>query len=303
MYFTTLPDHSKPGFDEQLHFSKFKKHNIIFNTLSNSGYCDKHVGCLSFKTVLTGEEWYGINNNRLAIRPGQFLVLNDEQTYSCNIAGGEKVRSFSVFFKNEFAASVLQDTLINEGGQLDNYALMNSTVPEFFQTLTNFDQELQQHLSGLIASLENFGYEAAMMDEYLVFLLRYLLRVHNKDRRRSNHVQAIKSSTKTELYKRLCVAKDILHSSFMENPGLDFISASACLSVPQLVRQFKAVFHVTPYQYLIHLKLEHAARLLKHTNNPIHSITWMCGFEDTSAFCRAFKSQYGVSPVGFRRQI
>ncbi|MEP6612410.1 MAG: AraC family ligand binding domain-containing protein, partial [Mucilaginibacter sp.] len=139
MYFTALPDHSKPGFDEQLHFSKFRKHNIIFNTLSGSGYCDKHVGCLSFKTVFTGEEWYGINNNRVAVRPGQFLVLNDEQTYSCNIAGGEKVRGFSVFFKNEFAASVLHDTLSGEGGQLDNYDLTNSTAPEFFQTLTNFD--------------------------------------------------------------------------------------------------------------------------------------------------------------------
>jgi len=303
MYFTALPDHSKPGFDEQLHFSKFKKHNIIFNALSSYGYCDEHVGCLSFKTVLMGEEWYGVNNNRLAIRPGQFLILNDDQTYSCNIAGTEKVRSFSVFFKNGFAASVLQDTFNSEGGLLDNYALSDSAIPEFFQTLNNFDQELQQHLSGLIASLENFGYDASMVDEYLIFLLRYLLRVHNKDRSRSSNVQAIKLSTKTELYKRLCIAKDILHSSFMENPGLDFISASACLSVPQLVRQFKAVFHITPYQYLIRLKLEHAARLLKQTNNPIHSVTWMCGFEDTSAFCRAFKSQYGLSPVGFRTQV
>src|SRR5882757_9772292 len=116
MYFTSIPDHSKPGFDEQLHFSKFRKHNIIFNTLSSYGGCENHVGCLSFKTVLTGEEWYGINNNRVAVRPGQFLVLNDEQTYSCNIAGSEKVRIFSVFFKNEFAASVLNDTLSGEGG-------------------------------------------------------------------------------------------------------------------------------------------------------------------------------------------
>lgn len=303
MYFTALPDHSKPGFDEQLHFSKFRKHNIIFNTLSGSGYCDKHVGCLSFKTVFTGEEWYGINNNRVAVRPGQFLVLNDEQTYSCNIAGGEKVRGFSVFFKNEFAASVLHDALSGEGGQLDNYDLTNSTAPEFFQTLTNFDHELQQHLSDLIVSLETLGYNGTMVDEYLVFLLRYLLGVNNKDKRRSNYVQAIKLSTKTELYKRLCVAKDILHSSFMENPGLDFISASACLSVPQLVRQFKAVFHTTPYQYLIRIKLEHAAHLLRHSGNPVHSITWMCGFEDVSAFCRAFKSYHGISPVGFRAQV
>src|ERR1022692_2191701 len=102
MYFTSLPDHSKPGFDEQSHFGQFKKHNIIFNALSTYSNCDKHVGCLSFKTVLSGEEWYGIGNHRLAVRPGQFLVLNDEQTYSCRIEKGDEARVFSGFFKKEF---------------------------------------------------------------------------------------------------------------------------------------------------------------------------------------------------------
>ena len=29
MYFTSLPDHSKPNFDERAHFSQFKKHNLF----------------------------------------------------------------------------------------------------------------------------------------------------------------------------------------------------------------------------------------------------------------------------------
>src|SRR6478736_5764344 len=68
MYFTSLPDHSNPLFDEQLHFSRFKKQNIIFNAPSKESHCDNHVGCLSFKTLLNGgEEWYGVNNRQLAV--------------------------------------------------------------------------------------------------------------------------------------------------------------------------------------------------------------------------------------------
>jgi AraC family transcriptional regulator len=301
MYFTSLPDHTKPEFDEQLHFSKFKKHNIIFNAHSNYAFCDNHVGCLSFKTVLSGEEWYRINNHRLANRPGQFLILNDDQTYSCRIDNNEKVRVLSVFFKKEFASSVFSDALRSEEVSLDNPFNPGEKTLEFFQTLYSIDDELRRQLSGLVASLDGRGYDSCMMDEYLVFLLHYLIRIYKSESNRAKKVNALKSSTRTEIYKRLCIAKDVLHSSFMDNPDLNAISDTACLSVPQLVRQFKSVFQTTPHQYLIKVRLKRAAELLKLTKKPVHEITWMCGFENVSAFCRAFRSEYGVQPVNFRK--
>jgi AraC family transcriptional regulator len=302
MYFTSLPDHTVPGFDEALHFSKFRKHNIIFNAFSSNSHCDDHVGCLSFKTLLTGEEWYGINNYRLAVRPGQFLILNDEQNYSCRIDNGEKAKVLSVFFKKEFATAVFQDILHSEETLLDNPFNDGGNTPEFFQTLNNVTPELQQQLIGLIAALDTQGYSDTMVDGYLVFLLRYLIRTQQATSSQVKNVHALKANTRTEVYKRLCIARDILHSSYMDNPDLSVISAFACLSVPQLVRQFKAVFHTTPHQYLTRIKLERAAELLKHTDKPVHEITWLCGFEDVSAFCRAFKSAFGIQPGNFRRE-
>src|SRR4051812_39513767 len=120
MYFTALPDHSQPGFNEQSHFNRFKKHNVIFNALSRQSHCDNHVGCLSFKTVLSGEEWYGVNHRQLAVRPGQFLILNNDQSYSCYIDTCEPVRTLSVFFKKEFASAIFHDTLNKEESLLDN---------------------------------------------------------------------------------------------------------------------------------------------------------------------------------------
>lgn len=303
MYFTSLPDHSKPGFDEQLHFSRFKKHNIIFNALSSSSRCDNHVGCLSFKTVLSGEEWYGINGRQLAVRPGQFLVLNNEQNYSCKIDTVGKVRVLSVFFRKEFAASVFSDTLHNDNALLNDPFSAGGKVPEFFQTLNYIGPELQLQLSRMVASLETNGYNNWEADEHLVFLLRHLIYSHKTELRRAATINAIKLSTKTEIYKRLCIAKDLLHSSFADKLGLDAISHAACLSVPQLVRQFKAAFQTTPHQYLTGIRITHAAGLLKTTSLPVHEITWMCGFENESAFCRAFKAAYGIQPIGFRMKI
>jgi AraC family transcriptional regulator len=302
MYLTSLPDHNQPGFDEQAHFDRFGKHNIIFNALSHQSYCDNHVGCLSFKTVLTGEEWYGVHSHQLAIRPGQFLILNDDQGYSCRIHKGEAVRTLSVFFKREFAASVFQDAQAKEINSLDNPFSANGTSPEFFQTITVISRELQFQLSRLISSLENSGYDSNRVDEHLVFLLHHLLNTLHSELLRAKRVNAVKVTTRKEIYKRLCTAKDVLHSSYMNKPDLNFISEAACLSVPQLVRQFKSVFHTTPHQYLSEIRLKRAAELLKLTDKPVSEIAWDCGFENVSAFCRAFRLTHGIQPNGLRKK-
>ncbi|WP_343524190.1 helix-turn-helix domain-containing protein [Pedobacter sp.] len=300
MYLTSLPDHSSPDFDEDLHFGRFKTHNVVFNTLSSYSFCDDHVGCLSFKTILKGEEWYGVNKRRLAIRPGQFLVLNDEQHYSCKIDTHDKVRGLSVFFQKDFAARVFDDTLKSETELLDNPFYSNNKQPEFFQTLNDTSPELQLQLGKLISQLEHNGYDDGT-EEQLVFLLRYLISTLKSDTKKIAGVQAIKPSSKIEIYRRLCIAKDFLHSTFTEKPDLKLLGSMACLSVPQLIRQFKSVFKVTPHQYLIRIKLKQAADLLKNTDQPIHEITWGSGFENESAFCRAFKSAYGMQPLTFRK--
>ncbi len=300
MYFTNLPDHTDPGFDEQLHFSRFRQQNIIFNAVSNKSHCDRHVGCLSVKTIWSGEEWYGVGGRRLAVRSRQFLILNDDQEYSCRIDTPEKVKVVSVFFKKEFATSVFLDALSGEEALLDQPFETGAQTLEFFQTLYDFDPELEQRMMGLIAMLDIHGYDKTRVDEHLIFLLYHLIRKHKTEVARSGRVDAIKANTRTEIYKRLCIAKDLIHSTFMDNPDLDAMGHAACLSTPQLVRQFKAVFRQTPHQYLTRIRLRHAAGLLKHTSLPVHEITWKCGFENTSAFCRAFRGEYQVSPMFFR---
>jgi AraC family transcriptional regulator len=204
MCFTNLPDNTKPGYDEQLHFSKFKQHNIIFNAMSSKSYCARHVGCLSIKMALSGEEWYGVNNYQLAVRPGQFLILNDDQDYSRRIDSARKIRVLSVFFRKEFASSVFRDVFCGEEVLLDDPFEAGGPALEFFQTLNDTDPGLEQKLLSLITALDENGYETNMVDEHLVFLLHHLIRVHKTEAGRANRVSAIKPNTRTEIYKRLC---------------------------------------------------------------------------------------------------
>jgi AraC family transcriptional regulator len=295
LYFSRLPDHKSPGFNEQAHFNSFREHNIVFNATATKSRCDYHVGCLSLKTVTSGEEVYEFNGLRKIVRPGRFLILNHDQSYSSSITSSEAVKSISIFFTEKFASSVFSDTAQTDAISLDN-PRSGTRIPEFFQTLYEVDNNFQQMLTSLTEKRE----ELPNPDEALVFLLQDLLKVHSSEIIRSNQVHALKLATRTEIYKRLCIAKDVLHSAFTTDVDLTMVSSTACLSVPQLIRQFKAVYHVTPYQYLVQIRLNHASELLKGSMMPVQEIALASGFENTSAFCRAFKSAYGITPMGFR---
>ncbi len=302
MYFTQLPDHSTPGFDEQAHFYRFKTQNIIFNAFSKKSHCPSHVGCLSLKMTLAGEEWYGIDTHHIAVRPGQFLVLNDDQSYSSQIFPGGGCRVLSIFFEKAFASDVFHEMLQSEERLLEG-TVYDRCAPEFFQTLHPTDEQLRRQLAALVNQLEVEGYERSRTDEYLVFLLRHLLLTHKKETRWKERVRAIKASTKTEMLKRLCIAKDILHSDFHQSLDLEALGKAACLSTPHLIKQFKMVFKQTPYQYLVAIRLQHAAKKLTTSDIPVGELAWHCGFNDASAFGRAFRKMYGLPPERYRAEM
>src|SRR5580704_4434499 len=221
MYFTELPDHSKPGFDEELHFSNFKKHNLIFNAHCNGSNCEYHIGCLSFKTVLNGKEWYGFGNREIAVKQGQFLLLNNEQEYSSRIEDGERTKTVSIFFKKEFALSVLHDLLHDDNALLDDPLNIGDKMPEFFQTLQPISSPLQFKLTYLINTLDKDGYNKQMVDERLIHILHDLIGVQQSNLQQLTKIDALKSSTRMEIYKRLCIARDFLHSTHINNPNLE----------------------------------------------------------------------------------
>jgi AraC-like DNA-binding protein len=300
MYFTRLPDHDAPGFSSQAHFELFQKENVIFNAVSSESYCPSHVGCLSLKTTFYGEESYFVDNRRLPLRPGHCLILNDDQPYGSRIERGESTRLLSIFFQKEFAASVFRDALNPEDLLLDDPFPADSPLPTFAANLHPMGLALARQLTALRVELDTLGYEAGRTGERLIDLLSYMMEAFRGERQMRERVDALRPGTRKEIFRRLCIAREVLHTSFEQPIDLPALSSMACLSVPQLVRQFKAVFGHTPHRYLVKVRLEHAARWLSDTALPVQDIAWRSGFKDVSAFCRAFKGVYKASPDGYR---
>ena len=81
------------------------------------------------------------------------------------------------------------------------------------------------------------------------------------------------------------------------------IAASASISESECLRCFRNSIHTTPMQYLRSCRIQRAAELLRGTQEKIHVVAHMCGFEDISYFTKIFHQLKGMTPSQYRDKI
>lgn len=69
-----------------------------------------------------------------------------------------------------------------------------------------------------------------------------------------------------------------------------------------LTRAFTLRYNMSPQEYLIRIRLEHASNYLLNTDMVIADITERCGFSDVSSFCKLFKKRTNCTPTEYRNQ-
>lgn len=107
-----------------------------------------------------------------------------------------------------------------------------------------------------------------------------------------------RSTTVHERDPRVLRAIDVIRSRFAENIDVDEIANAAGSSRFHLSRLFKGATGKSPYQYLVDVRLEHAASLLR-ANRSVTDAALSSGFNDLSRFARTFRERYGVAPRGY----
>jgi AraC-like DNA-binding protein len=88
---------------------------------------------------------------------------------------------------------------------------------------------------------------------------------------------------------------------FAEPISLPQMAAMAGLSRQRFNRVFKNAAGMTLFEYLAHVRLTYAARLLRETDRSIAEIASSLGFADQSHFDRRFRRHFGRTPREFRQ--
>ena len=78
------------------------------------------------------------------------------------------------------------------------------------------------------------------------------------------------------------------------------LAAAADCSPGQLERRMKRVFGLTATQYVLRVRVDHAAELLRSSHDSLASIATRCGFYDQADFTRKFARLTNTTPAYFR---
>lgn len=100
----------------------------------------------------------------------------------------------------------------------------------------------------------------------------------------------------------LLKGKHYIEHSFSEAITVEEIANKVGIERTHFTKMFSQRFQISPMQYIIQLRMNEAVLLLKHTDYQIVEIAQAVGYQDISAFSKAFKRELGVSPVSYRQQ-
>lgn len=109
-----------------------------------------------------------------------------------------------------------------------------------------------------------------------------------------------KITTKEEYHRRINVLIEYINNHLSENIDLNHLAEQSGFSRWHFHRVVSAFLGEPIGSFIMRMRVETAARLLRYTELPIQEISWRVGYDAPSSLSKLFKQFYGISPNEYR---
>ena len=220
------------------------------------------------------------------LRQGDLLVVPPHTPHRAIVADdGRPYRRFVCWIGTEFLADLTAQA--EEYGYLTERARREQAYLYHFDPLTFNDIRL--HLFALLDELHARRFGGA--EQLRLALRRLLLTVSRLAWEQHRPVR-----DDADKYARIAAYVD---QHFSEALSVETIASRFYLSKSYVSHLFKESTGMSLYQYLTQRRLSAVCAAMK-SGTPITEACLQYGFRDYSAFYRAFRKQYGLSPAEYR---
>ncbi|WP_443937246.1 helix-turn-helix transcriptional regulator [Pedobacter sp. MW01-1-1] len=271
------------------------RNRMVSESTCEANRAEQHAA-YTIKFVFRGAEDCELNNRKMRIYPDSFVLIKAGSKVKSSINSLEPVDTFSISFEQRFIDSfVLQHQM---SGGIDTSHLEDS----FNESLYPISSDMLLTVKHLKRALESGSEDEIVINEGMKQALINYLKIHDSEYiQKIDKLSFIKSKTREDVLRRLIVAKEFISSFFNQNITLEDIAEHACLSVNHLLRTFKEAYDISPYQYLMQVRLNRAKELLKTTSYSLNEVVMMVGFGCPSSFIRLFKSTFNTTPLKYKK--
>ncbi len=255
---------------------------------------------LSIKAAWGGAEDYFVDGRRVAVDDATFMILNDGRTYASQLRSRTPVTSFAIFFRPGMAQDVARCCARTPEDLLEHPGDVIADAVEFSEQVRAHDRLISPVLRFIRRHVENGLSDENWYEEQLYFLLQRMQALHRHDLAVARLIPASRASTRRELFRRVGLSADFIHTHYAQPIGLAEIAAAAHLSAYHCLRIFKSVHGSTPVAYLNQRRVLAAERLLRDTEVCVDEVAARVGFESRTTLYRHLKRMRGVAPSALR---
>ncbi len=225
--------------------------------------------------------------------PSRLLVLNHNQEYSLTIDSGELTETLCLFFRPEFVQDAVRVASREPVALLDEPVAAG--VPVFAERLHSSDSAVGRGLRRLHAEMEAAP-EPLWLEARLFEIAGELAKLAFGERKKAVALDAVKASTREELFRRVARARSFLDAHFDDDAGLEAAARAGCLSAHHFHRVFRQAFGITPHRYVVERRLARAKYLLRRGGMPVVEVCAAVGFSSVGSFSSLFRRRFGVTP-------
>ena len=261
--------------------------------------CPIRSSSFSIKYVMDGEETYTINGIPYRVKAGQYLLVNNQAEGKVQIGSrNNDVKGLCINIKPEVIAEVAASRLKPDTAVADlelGMFLNSADYPEWQHdaVCTSLGQYILSIAKQIDRSPRQFS---PLNDEQYFALTEALLQDQLPQYQSYTRISTLKRRTRKHLLQQVWRGKEFIDAHFLEDITIPQIAKEACMSDYHFFRVFKTAMNCTPYQYMLHKRLQLAQGLIKSRSMTISEIAIYTGFADVAAFSKAFKKQFQVSP-------
>lgn len=102
---------------------------------------------------------------------------------------------------------------------------------------------------------------------------------------------------------KIRAAINYLDNNFSKDINIKSLSSISGYSYYHFCRLFKRELGLTPHDYLLSKRMNKASFILRQSNLSIKEVSYQCGYSEASYFAKAFRKEFGCSPLEFRNRV
>lgn len=277
----------KPGND--LKFSSISEIDITLDT-SRFQFC----------MPTQGPETYRVDGMQYLVNSGEYFILNPEQHVRAEGIFKKRAEGFCIFLTPDMINEVAHATQFSMDKKLDTpfdfpWQQQAFVIKNYRLVENSFGRFLMNLQAGLLSTSPP---PLVDWDAFYYGIVEAFLFAHRKIGQQLAGIKSVRTITKQEIFKRISLAHSFILENFDQPISLDGLARVALFSKYHVVRLYRQIYGLTPYQHLLQVRVEKAKELLLQNYAPTE-VAYQLSFSDRRAFAKVFKRFTGVAPSAF----